>query len=145
MNKERERNNYHFELANPNQLKKYKFYFFDYLYYIGEKTGGYRMSGCYLLCWYWGLILFPFLQILFGAIENSDTERVIFLGWALFPFVFCFFRYRGARKSALMIYYEGKKHVSAGKLMFVAVALFMLEQWLFGALGWSVVIRLYGL
>ena len=115
MNKERKRSSYHFEFINPRQTKKYKFYFFDYLYYMGEvyhenKWGesSWRMSGFSALIWYWGLILYPFLSIGLGYIENSDTELAIMCGWGMFPVFFCFFRYRKARKYALMNYYEGK-------------------------------------
>ena len=116
MSKERKRSGYHFEFINPRQTKKYKFYFFDYLYYMGggiyheNKWGesSWRMSGFSALIWYWGLILYPFLSIGLGYIENSDTELAIMCGWGMFPVFFCFFRYRKARKYALMNYYEGK-------------------------------------
>lgn len=97
MNKERKRSGYHFEIINPRQTKKYKFYFFDYLYYMGEiyhenKWGesSWRMSGFSVLIWYWGLILYPFLSIGLGYIENSDTELAIMCGWGMFPVFFCF-------------------------------------------------------
>lgn len=48
MNKERKRSGYHFEIINPRQTKKYKFYFFDYLYYMGKyimRTNGVRVAG----------------------------------------------------------------------------------------------------
>ena len=83
---------YHFEFVNPRQMKKYKFYFFDYLYYMGEiyhenKWGesNWRMSGFGVLIWYWGLILYPFLTILFEYIENSEAKRAIIYGWGMFP------------------------------------------------------------
>ena len=123
MNKERKRSGYHFEFINPRQTKKYKFYFFDYLYYMGEvyhenKWGesSWRMSGFSVLIWYWGLILYPFLSIGLGYIENSDTELAIMCGWGMFPVFFCFFRYRKARKYALMNYYEGKNIAETNQL-----------------------------
>ena len=126
----------------PRQTKKYKFYFFDYLYYMGEvyhenKWGesSWRMSGFSVLIWYWGLILYPFLSIGLGYIENSDTELAIMCGWGMFPVFFCFFRYRKARKYALMNYYEGKKRIGIIKLLFTPLVLFILEQWLFEKLG----------
>ena len=98
MNKERKRSSYHFEFINPRQTKKYKFYFFDYLYYMGEvyhenKWGesSWRMSGFSVLIWYWGLILYPFLSIGLGYIENSDTELAIMCGWGMFPVSFSVF------------------------------------------------------
>ena len=55
------KSSYHFEFVNPRQMKKYKFYFFDYLYYMGEichenKWGesSWRISGFGVLIWYWG-------------------------------------------------------------------------------------------
>ena len=48
MNKERKRSGYHIEFINPRQTKKYKFYFFDYLYYMGKyimRTDGARRVG----------------------------------------------------------------------------------------------------
>ena len=109
MNKERKRSSYHFEFINPRQTKKYKFYL--------------------------GLILYPFLSIGLGYIENSDTELAIMCGWGMFPVFFCFFRYRKARKYALMNYYEGKKRIGIIKLLFTPLVLFILEQWLFEKLG----------
>ena len=145
MSKERKKSNYHFEFVNPQQTKKkYRFYFFDYLYYMGEiyhenKWGekSWRISGFGMLMWYWGLILYPFLSIGLGYIENSDTELAIMCGWGMFPVFFCFFRYRKARKYALMNYYEGKKRIGMAKLLFTPLALLILETWLFEKLGWA--------
>ena len=138
------KSSYHFEFVNPRQMKKYKFYFFDYLYYMGEinhenKWGesNRRMSGFGVLIWYWGLILYPFLTILFEYIENSEAKRAIIYGWGMFPIVFCLLRYRKARCDALMKHYDGKKHIGIIKLLFTPLALFVLEQWLFGKLGWT--------
>lgn len=107
------KSSYHFEFVNPRQMKKYKFYFFDYLYYMGEiyhenKWGesNWRMSGFGVLIWYWGLILYPFLTILFEYIENSEAKRAIIYGWGMFPIVFCLLRYRKARCDALMKHYS---------------------------------------
>lgn len=142
MSKERKRSIYHFKFINPRQTKKYKFYFFDYLYYMGEiyhenKWGesSWRMSGFGVLIWYWGLILFPFLSIGLGYIENINIEFVIMCSWGMFPVFFCFFRYRKARKYALMNYYDGKKRIGIIKLLFTPLVLFILEQWLFEKLG----------
>ena len=107
------KSSYHFEFVNPRQMKKYKFYFFDYLYYMGEIT------------------------ILFEYIENSEAKRAIIYGWGMFPIVFCLLRYRKARCDALMKHYDGKKHIGIIKLLFTPLALFVLEQWLFGKLGWT--------
>ena len=74
------------------------------------------MSGFSVLIWYWGLILYPFLSIGLGYIENSDTELAIMCGWGMFPVFFCFFRYRKARKYALMNYYEGKNIAETNQL-----------------------------
>lgn len=123
-------------------MKKYKFYFFDHLFYMGEtyhenKWGekSWRMTGCGILIWYWDLILYPFLSIGLENIENSDTAIAIIFAWAMFPVIFCFSRYREARKHALMNYYEGKKHIGMIKLLLVPLVLFMLEYWLFEELG----------
>ena len=106
------KSSYHFEFVNPRQIKKYKFYFFDYFYYMGEiyhenKWGesSWRISGFGVLIWYWGLILYPFLTILFEYIENSEAKRAIIYGWGMFPIVFCLLRYRKARCDALMKHY----------------------------------------
>ena len=96
-----------------------------------------RMSGFGVLIWYWGLILYPFLTILFEYIENSEAKRAIIYGWGMFPIVFCLLRYRKARCDALMKHYDGKKHIGIIKLLFTPLALFVLEQWLFGKLGWT--------
>jgi len=90
-----------------------------------------------VLIWYWGLILYPFLTILFEYIENSEAKRAIIYGWGMFPIVFCLLRYRKARCDALMKHYDGKKHIGIIKLLFTPLALFVLEQWLFGKLGWT--------
>ena len=100
MNKERKRSGYHIEFINPRQTKKYKFYFFDYLYYMGEiyhenRWGekSWRMSGPGVLIWYWWLILYPFLSIGLRYIENTDIELAILCVWGMFPILFCFLRY----------------------------------------------------
>lgn len=101
MNKERKRSGYHIEFINPRQTKKYKFYFFDYLYYMGEiyhenRWGekSWRMSGPGVLIWYWWLILYPFLSIGLRYIENTDIELAILCVWGMFPILFCFLRYQ---------------------------------------------------
>ena len=142
MNKERKRSGYHFEIINHRQTKKDKFYFFDYLYYMGEiyhenKWGesSWRMSGFSVLIWDWGLILYTFISIGLDYIENRDTELAIMFGWGMVPVFFCFYRYRKARKGALMNYYEGTKRIGIIKLLFTPLVLFTLEQWRFVKLG----------
>ena len=142
MNKERKRSGYHIEFINPRQTKKYKFYFFDYLYYMGEiyhenRWGekSWRMSGPGVLIWYWWLILYPFLSIGLRYIENTDIELAILCVWGMFPILFCFLRYHKTRKYALMNHYDGKKRIGVIKLLFTPLVLFILEQWLFERLG----------
>lgn len=144
MSKERERSSYHFEIIKPRQTRKYKFYFFDYLYYMGEiyhenRWGekSWRMSGPGVLIWYWWLILYPFLSNGLGYIENTDIELAIFCVCGIFPILFCFLRYHKARKNALMNYYDGKKRIGIMKLLFTPLALFILEQCLLKKLGLS--------
>lgn len=144
MDKERKKSSYHFGFVNPRQTKKYRFYFFDYLYYMGEiyhenRWGekSWRMSGFGVLMWYWGLILYPFLSVLSGYIEDGGVERAVLYGWGLFPAVFCLLRYRKARRAALMSHYDGKKRIGMIKLLFTPLVLFVLEIWLFGWLGWT--------
>lgn len=142
MSTERKKSGYHFELVNPRRTKKkYRFYFFDYLYYMGEvyhenRWGekSWRMSGFGVLMWYWGLILYPFLSALSGRMDGG-VERAVLYGWGLFPAVFCLLRYRKARRAALMNHYDGKKRIGMAKLLFLPLALFVLELWLFGRSG----------
>ena len=103
--------NYFERQKKRRQLKKYRYYFFDYMYYCGEKWSekGARTSGSIVLYLYWVFcIVLPSSFCLSPMQLLSNSERVI-AGLALFiipPFTFCLLRYRKEYRSAVMNHYR---------------------------------------
>ena len=135
----------YFELQKKRrQLKKYRYYFFDYMYYCGEKWSekGARTSGSIVLYLYWVFcIVLPSSFCLIPMQLLSNSERVI-AGLALFiipPFTFCLLRYRKEYRSAVMNHYRRSEWfkgipvwlICSGWLPFCIV-----EFWVLIKMGW---------
>lgn len=88
--------------------KKYRYYFFDYLYYRAQRVGRIRSRGMAIFMMYWASILLPFSFAIKSFSTLNDTLRLI-IGLPLlviFPCVFCLLRYRSEREAALMGHYR---------------------------------------
>lgn len=136
----RKSDNYFERIQSNNRKKKYRYYFFDYLYFKGVQGNKmkFRCSGILMLSLYWWFMIGIPCIMLF----NNDLPRIWYWagGWGmlLFPFLFCFIRYRKDRISALVNHY---RHSSKNKfmiflLMLLPVALCGFELCLLGKLGW---------
>lgn len=136
--------NYFERQKKRRQLKKYRYYFFDYMYYCGEKWSekGARTSGSIVLYLYWVFcIVLPSSFCLSPMQLLSNSERVI-AGLALFimpPFTFCLLRYRKEYRSAVMNHYRRSEWfkgipvwlICSGWLPFCIV-----EFWVLIKMGW---------
>ena len=136
--------NYFERQKKRRQLKKYRYYFFDYMYYCGEKWSekGARTSGSIVLYLYWVFcIVLPSSFCLSPMQLLSISERVI-AGLALFiipPFTFCLLRYRKEYRSAVMNHYRRSEWfkgipvwlICSGWLPFCIV-----EFWVLIKMGW---------
>ena len=136
----RKSDNYFERMQARNNRKKYRYYFFDYLYFKGEQANkmGYRCSGTLMFSLYWWFIIGLPCIMLF----NNDLPHIWYLscglGMLLFPFLFCLIRYRKDRTSALVNHY---RHSSKNKsmiflLMLLPMVLCGFELWLLAKLGW---------
>lgn len=133
----RDKDNYFERTRQRLHAKKYRFYFFDYLYYKGERWSEktYRCSGSFMIWWFWWLdVLIPAIVLLPSGLTDSEHYSV---GAALFcfPFVFTLIRYRKGRKAAIMSHYR-RNSKNSGFTMFLLVVLsFVLcgiEMWVLG-------------
>ena len=136
----RKSDNYFERMQARNIRKKYRYYFFDYLYFKGEQANkmGYRCSGTLMFSLYWWFIIGLPCIMLF----NNDLPHIWYLscslGMLFFPFLFCLIRYRKDRTSALVNHYH---HSSKNKsmiflLMLLPMVLCGFELWLLAKLGW---------
>lgn len=133
------------QIMADSMQKSYRFYFFDYLYFLGElwsKSNG-RMSGLFLLLFYnIFLIALPvyFLIIQIPEVWNNTDIIVCYWGFHILCLpVLLSIRYRKARKAALMNHYNNSKRIGVLKailLILFPILLFCFELWLFGILGW---------
>ena len=93
--------------------KKYRFYFFDYMYYCGEKWGekSFRISGMIVFFSYWSFCFVLPLSLYLSSISVlSHTDGWHTVGVMAFgiipPVLFCILRYWSGRRSALMRHYR---------------------------------------
>lgn len=136
--------NYFERQKKRKQLKKYRYYFFDYMYYCGEKWSekGARTSGSIVLYLYWGFcIVLPSSFCLIPMQLLSNSERVI-AGLALFiipPFTFCLLRYRKEYRSAVMNHYRQSvwfKGIPVWLICSGWLPLCIVEFWVLIKMGW---------
>lgn len=91
--------------------KKYRYYFFDYMYYCGEKwrEKGARTSGSLVLFLYWAFcVMLPLGCYGIPILPLTDNEHatVIMAFSIIIPFAFCLLRYRNDRRTSIMIRYR---------------------------------------
>lgn len=125
--------------------REYKFYLFDFLYFIGElwsRSNG-RMSGFLLLFLYNMLtIALPAYFLLVRIPGIGDNREILVFYWGfqfLFPPIFSWARYQNGRKAALMSHYRHPKKIGAGlavTFLLIPIALFLIETWLIKRLPW---------
>lgn len=106
----RYKDNYFERQKAKGQYSKYRFYFFDYLYYCGEKwrKRGARIDGGPVVILYrLFCIILPLHAIpsRLSALLNANLAISFSIGLAL-PVIFCQIRYRGKRTAALMKHFS---------------------------------------
>lgn len=128
--------------------KKYHYYFFDYMYYCGEKWSekgkGSRTSGMIVLFSYWSFcIILPLCMYLSSVsiVSRTDGWHIIGLFFLCIipPVVFYMLRYRTRRRSALMIHYrrsEWCKGIPVWLACSMWFPLCILELWVLIGMGW---------
>ena len=91
---------------------KYRYYFFDYLYFKGEQWSkkAFRCSGAFILLEYWIMIVafpaFGFTSVTHHFGDNAVIFYQVLI--LLLPYIFIFFRYRKDRKKAIINHYRRK-------------------------------------
>lgn len=94
---------------------KYRYYFFDYLYFKGEQWSkkAFRCSGAFILLEYWIMIVafpaFGFTSVTHHFGDNAVIFYQVLI--LLLPYIFIFFRYRKDRKKLLSIITDTRKVV----------------------------------
>ena len=127
---------------HPN---KYHYYFFDYMYYCGEKWSEKRAKtgGIVVLFSYWSFcIILPLCMYLASASILSRTD-----GWNIIgvmalsiipPVAFCMLRYRNEYRSALMNHYRQSAWCKDIPVWLICAAWFplcIMEFWLLIGMG----------
>lgn len=125
------------------QLKKYRYYFFDYMYYCGEKWSekGARTSGSLVFFLYWGFcIALP--SSIFLPMELLSNNELVITGLAFLiipPFTFCLLRYRKEYRSAVMNHYQRSEWCKGIPVWLICSGWFPLcvvEFWVLIKMGW---------
>ena len=112
----------HFARNNlMRERKKYRYYFFDYLYYrlyvvYRKHNEAARLSACLLLGMV-SMIIFFFFSIFFNKVLTDDWFSLknftpiqiqsIFVGVGIFCFIAFFLRYTRKRTAAILLKYKG--------------------------------------
>lgn len=126
--------------------KKYRFYFFDYMYYCGEKWGekSFRISGMIVFFSYWSFCFVLPLSLYLSSISVlSHTDGWHIVGVMAFgiipPVLFCILRYRSGCRSALMRHYRQSiwhKGIPVWLICSAWLPLFIVELWSIKEMGW---------
>ena len=132
------------EMEDVQPEKEYRYYFFDYLYYIGEiwSKSNYKMDGSTLLFLYYTFIIT--IPLYFGLIHKPETNnnyfRIFYLVFSfVFPCSFNLLRYRKKRKTALMKHFHRPKKIGVITAIFfllVPIGFCWFAIWLYTKLGW---------
>ena len=120
---------------------KYRYYFFDYLYFKGEQWSkkAFRCSGAFILLEYWIMIVaFPAFGFTSVTHHFGDNAVIFYQVILLLPYIFIFFRYRKDRKRAIINHYRHSKSsgVTMTFIIILPFILFFFELWLFDKLEW---------
>ena len=135
--------NYFERQKRRQQLKKYRYYFFDYMYYCGEKWSekGARTSGSLVFFLYWGFcIALP--SSIFLPMELLSNNELVITGLAFLiipPFTFCLLRYRKEYRSAVMKHYQRSEWCKGIPVWLICSGWFPLcvvEFWVLITMGW---------
>ena len=126
--------------------KKYRFYFFEYMYYCGEKWGekSFRISGMIVFFSYWSFCFVLPLSLYLSSISVlSHTDGWHIVGVMAFgiipPVLFCILRYRSGRRSALMRHYRQSiwhKGIPVWLICSAWFPLLIVEFWVIKEMGW---------
>lgn len=134
--------NYFERIRQKSNRKKYRYYFFDYLYFKGEQWHK-KAIKCYgdtILGEYWYLVVaipaFAFIDAVgrLGHYALIAYYAVLFL----FPFLFTFLRYRKDRTAAIVNHYRHSKSsgVTMTFIIILPVILCAFELWILSLFGW---------
>lgn len=119
---------------------KYRYYFFDYLYYKGEKWSekAWRSSGMMMLAWYWWLNVAIPAAFIMPLSWGKSLKNYLGLVLIVLPIVFCIIRYRKGRKIAIMFHYKHLKNsgFTIALLILLSVVIFIIEMWILEKGGW---------
>lgn len=121
--------------------KKYRYYFFDYLYYRGQRVGRTKSRGMVLFMMYWACMLLPISFTIKPLSMLNDTSRLIIVLPLLivFPCVFCLLRYRSEREAALMGHYRRSawnKIIPTWLIFCGFIIITAVELWILKRLEW---------
>ena len=126
--------------------KKYRFYFFDYMYYCGEKWGekSFRISGMIVFFSYWSFCFVLPLSLYLSSISVlSHTDGRHIVGVMAFgiipPVLFCILRYWSGRRSALMRHYRQSiwhKGIPVWLICSAWFPLLIVVFWVIKEMGW---------
>ena len=126
--------------------KKYRFYFFDYMYYCGEKWGekSFRISGMIVFFSYWSFCFVLPLSLYLSSISvlsHTDGWHIVgVMAFGIIPTVlFCILRYRSGRRSALMRHYRQSiwhKWIPVWLICSAWFPLLIVEFWVIKEMGW---------
>lgn len=119
--------------------KKYQYYFFDYLYYKGERWSekNLRCSGSFMIWWFWWLNITIPASFMTSHWWNNPVRYSIDIALFIFPIVFTMTRYRKERKTAVMGHYRRSKNsgFTIFLLFVLSFAILFAEMWLLEQVG----------
>lgn len=135
------KDNYFERTRNRLHPKKYRFYFFDYLYYKGERWSEktLRCSGSFMIWWFWWWDVALASSFLIPLTWDNSIRYSLYAALFAFPLVFTPIRYRKGRRSAIMKHYRSKNSGGTMFLLFVlSFVLFFLEMWMLEKWGFVI-------
>lgn len=134
-----DRDNYFERTRRRIHPKEYRFYFFDYLYYKGERWGEKKLgfSGSFLVWWFWWLDVTIPVSVPMSHWWDDSVRYALCAALFVLPFAFTAIRYRKDRRAAVMKHYRRSK--SSGLVMFLLLALsfavLFVELWALEEMG----------
>lgn len=121
--------------------KKYRFYFFDYLYYKTERWSEktLRCSGSFMIWWFWWWDVALASSFLIPLTWGNSIRYSLYASLFAFPLVLTPIRYRKGRRSVIMKHYRSKNSGGTMLLLFVlSFVLFFLEMWVLEKWGFVI-------
>lgn len=121
------------------QPKKYRFYFFDYLYYKGEKWSekATRCSGGFVVWWFWGIDVALPASFMIPRWWSDSERNGLIIALLVLPCVFIMIRYRKGRKAAIMKHYRDSKNsgYTIALLFVLSFVICFIEMYLLEKMG----------